>query len=91
MRLTGQATTAIGNVITNLLVHAEFVTLNKSNIKLMFALGDDMIIMAKADLMLARLRKKTETHFNMQSKHKLNQTYGTFCQMLVHHNSLGTC
>lgn len=42
-RLTGQATTAIGNVITNLIVHTDFIKYNMSQLKLMLVLGDDFV------------------------------------------------
>lgn len=42
-RLTGQATTAIGNVITNLQVHRSFVRKNIDKLQLMVMLGDDNI------------------------------------------------
>jgi hypothetical protein len=44
MRLTGQATTALGNVITNMQVHAQFVLTNYDRISLMIFLGDDMLM-----------------------------------------------
>lgn len=45
MRLTGQASTAIGNVITNQNVHKKFVCSNYINILLIMLLGDDSIIL----------------------------------------------
>lgn len=52
MRLTGQATTALGNVITNLVVHAQFVCDNYQKIKGILMLGDDGLFMcsSKPDL-----------------------------------------
>lgn len=40
-RHTGQATTAIGNVFTNLTVHVDFVIRNYARLLLMTVLGDD--------------------------------------------------
>lgn len=41
MRLTGQATTSIGNFCVNLMTHREFISLNQSKVRFMAGLGDD--------------------------------------------------
>lgn len=45
MRTTGQATTALGNVITNMQVHAQFTIDNYDQIQLMLLLGDDNLML----------------------------------------------
>lgn len=51
-RLSGQATTAIGNVITNLLVHKQFYKANKHRLAKYLCLGDDclMLMTSKPDV-----------------------------------------
>lgn len=44
MRLTGQATTAVGNLITNMQVHAKFVKKNMHLLLRGLFLGDDMLM-----------------------------------------------
>lgn len=68
MRSTGQATTSLGNVITNLQVHCQFVLDNMDKIKMMFFLGDDMIMLFISQPNTKDLRKNIATYFNMQSK-----------------------
>lgn len=46
-RLTGQATTAIGNAIVNLIVHNDFVIRNLHHLQFMVFLGDDNLMMFK--------------------------------------------
>jgi len=47
MRLTGQATTALGNLITNMQVHCDFVLKNKHMLLRGLFLGDDMLMIFK--------------------------------------------
>lgn len=42
-RLTGQATTAIGNVITNLMVMRRFIKINIQHVLFLGVLGDDNV------------------------------------------------
>lgn len=44
MRLSGQATTAIGNVITNMQVHQDMILEMMDNIEVILMLGDDNLI-----------------------------------------------
>lgn len=44
-RLSGQATTALGNIIVNLLVHKQFVKANYTRILKYLGLGDDVLVM----------------------------------------------
>jgi hypothetical protein len=41
MRLTGQATTALGNFLVNLMTHREFLELNDDKLTFVMMLGDD--------------------------------------------------
>nr|QDH88955.1 MAG: RNA-dependent RNA polymerase [Riboviria sp.] len=84
MRLTGQATTALGNVITNLQVHSKFICDNLDLIAGMFFLGDDMIIIFKNIPNTRNLRDDIEVKFNMQSKFHINNNHGTFCNFIAY-------
>lgn len=44
LRLTGQATTSLGNFLINLAAHAEFIKNNWNNIQIVLILGDDILI-----------------------------------------------
>lgn len=79
MRLTGQATTALGNLITNLQTHCQFVVRNQAMIEAMIFLGDDMIGFMKAKPNVEKLKKEIATQFNILSKSTYNEDYGTYC------------
>lgn len=79
MRLTGQATTALGNFITNMQVHAKFVCDNYDNIVLILGLGDDNLMLTKGNLDTSKLKNYVASAFNMQTEEKFNEDHGTFC------------
>lgn len=79
MRLTGQATTAIGNVIVNMLTLCEFVNDNKSSINYMLFLGDDSLLALNNEIDISKLENHIRDNFNMQSKAALKKHQGTFC------------
>ncbi|UYL94275.1 MAG: putative polyprotein [Tvarminne alphaendornavirus] len=89
MRLTGQATTAIGNVIVNLIVHSQFVLDNMKHIKLMLVLGDDGAILMDRKPNLDGLRRRLEDRYNMQCKPNYYRGYGTFCCLLLYRTLTG--
>nr|AYE54433.2 polyprotein of PvEV-1 [Phaseolus vulgaris alphaendornavirus 1] len=82
MRLTGQATTAIGNVLTNMQVHAKFIHKHWNILEVGLFLGDDMCLVFKHKPSYHHLKNDIATMFNMQSKESWNSNYGTFCSML---------
>jgi UDP:flavonoid glycosyltransferase YjiC (YdhE family) len=84
MRLTGQATTALGNALVNLMAHMHLFNKNKAIINLMMVLGDDMLCLTSQDPDVAGLRKQIERRYNMQSKSKVDQHQGTFCCMIAY-------
>jgi hypothetical protein len=88
-RHTGQATTALGNVIVNLLVHMHFVQKMGSSLKLMLVLGDDNIMLCKRGVTSKQVSENSARHFNMVSKPFINPHYGTFLRMIVYRNSMG--
>jgi hypothetical protein len=90
MRLTGQATTAIGNVITNMLVHWRFYSANKSAIKMVIMLGDDNLSLIDRPLNTNHLRSQIKNYYNMKSSATTNEGFGTFCGMLINRTSDGS-
>ncbi|BAV69339.1 polyprotein [Winged bean alphaendornavirus 1] len=89
MRLTGQATTAIGNCLTNLLVHMKLVKRLGSQLKLFLVLGDDGLMLIDGMVNTDSLNRELKVHHNMMCKPKLSSVVGTFCCMIVGKNHLG--
>ncbi len=89
MRLTGQATTAIGNAITNMLVHRKLAQQAGNNLKLFLILGDDGLMFTEEMVDVHKLNAEMKTKHNMMCKPRVSQQVGTFCCMLVAKNHLG--
>jgi hypothetical protein len=88
MRHTGQATTALGNAIVNLLVKMRLVRKLGKNMRLMLVLGDDNIMLAKIGVVTTKMvSENSARHFNMQSKPKVSKRSGNFLRMTVYKNS----
>ncbi|AEX28369.1 unnamed protein product [Persea americana alphaendornavirus 1] len=83
MRLSGQATTALGNVITNLQVHCKFVKKNSISMQLGLFLGDDMCMLFSEKPSIKNLRNDIACEFNMQSKDEWSYNGATFCSMIL--------
>lgn len=66
-RLTGQASTALGNVSINFLVHMSFVKKNYNLIRIMLALGDDNLMALAAKPDVSKLKQNIKLKYNMQS------------------------
>jgi 2-polyprenyl-3-methyl-5-hydroxy-6-metoxy-1,4-benzoquinol methylase len=89
MRLTGQSTTALGNLITNMQVHLEFLKRNDSKVKLTFFLGDDILVMLSDKPDVSWLEKFTKQSHNMKSTQRLSDKSGLFCCMIAYRNPYG--
>jgi hypothetical protein len=89
MRLTGQSTTALGNLITNMQVHLEFLKKNDSKVKLVFFLGDDILVMLNNKPDVSWLDKFTKKAHNMKSTQRLSDVSGLFCCMIAYKNPYG--
>jgi len=83
MRLSGQATTALGNVITTMQVHTDFVLKYGESIQLLMMLGDDIIILLDKPIINTNIRDNSKIYFNMKTKDSLQKYYGTFCCFIV--------
>jgi hypothetical protein len=84
MRLSGQVTTAIGNLIVNLVVHNRLFAKNRHLIVAMYALGDDNIMFSSGEVDVTGHGTVTKKIYNMISKVKSNPNVGVFLSMLVH-------
>jgi len=89
MRMTGQATTALGNVIVNMLVHADWVIANYAIILLMVLLWDDNSAIIKSEPSKPS-RKTIAQKYNMQSSATVLRNHSTFLRMIIYPNSYGT-
>lgn len=69
-------TTAIGNVITNMQVHAKFFYDNEKCTLLALLLGDDNTAIMSAAPDVTKLRKHIAHNFNMKSKDFYDRDYG---------------
>jgi hypothetical protein len=84
MRLTGQATTALGNWLVNLLVHCELIRRNKHNIIITLKLGDDHLTISRQPMQgVPEYKKRCGLKFNMVCTDESKHGFGTFCQMVV--------
>jgi hypothetical protein len=68
MRLTGQATTAIGNAIVNLDTHSDYVVTYKRSINAILVLGDDILFAQKQKPNVNQLKKDCRCMHNMVTK-----------------------
>ncbi|BCL84886.1 polyprotein [Phytophthora endornavirus 2] len=88
-RLTGQVTTAIGNVIINLLVHRRLVEIHSASIKRMLVLGDDNLMFTNREIDARALRRTVADYYNMQSKAVMFTKHGTFCSLVAYRSVHG--
>lgn len=89
MRLTGQATTSLGNMLVNLTVHHKFIKTNEDNIKLMLVLGDDNLCLMTQEPNVEHLKNQMAIEYNMKCKPSWSSYGGTFCQMLLYNSHIG--
>jgi hypothetical protein len=83
MRHTGECSTALGNVITNLTLHIPLIENNQSQLICMLALGDDNLTVAKIKLDSKFMKKETADFYNIICKPKDFAEVGQFCKMLI--------
>ncbi len=89
-RLTGQATTALGNALVNMMVHSRLVEENKRHVRLVCILGDDNLILSEHKISSWRQVKDSKDYYNMVSKASHSKEVGTFLQQVCYTNSVGT-
>ncbi|BBZ90074.1 polyprotein [Brown algae endornavirus 2] len=90
MRTTGQATTAIGNVITNMQANLPVIEKYGATIKLMMMLGDDNLMNMEVLVNTKEAEKNIAVTCNMQSIGIVRTKGGNFCSMVCHTRSDGT-
>jgi PHD/YefM family antitoxin component YafN of YafNO toxin-antitoxin module len=86
-RHTGQATTAIGNFIINLVVHMRFVNLLGTNLILMVGLGDDNAFVSKVAVTEKQVSTNSARHFNMVSEPHVSNDSAGYLRMLIYKNN----
>lgn len=91
MRLTGQATTALGNVIVNMFVHWRFVIRNQCSILAIYMLGDDNLMLMSTEPDTTGLRKEIADYYNMMSKATKSTNEGVFCCLMCYKHIDGYC
>ncbi|ALT66307.1 polyprotein [Hordeum vulgare alphaendornavirus] len=79
MRLTGQATTALGNAITNLCVHWRLCSKLGNDWKLFVLLGDDGALLTNRTLSNKEVKTHGKLLYNMIMKPNTHNNVGTFC------------
>nr|UIA10510.1 polyprotein [Alphaendornavirus sp.] len=89
-RHTGQATTALGNAIVNLIVKMKIVNELGNRLQLMLVLGDDNIILTKGEITADQITKNSARHFNMQSEASVSKHCGGFLRMLIYKNNVNS-
>jgi len=88
-RLTGQATTSIGNAIVNLIVKQRLVKKLGKSLVLMLLLGDDNIMICKPPITKKEIELNSARHYNMQSEASVRADHGGFLRMLIYRNNTG--
>jgi hypothetical protein len=89
MRLTGQATTSLGNAIINMLCHRRFVERMGARILMICFLGDDNNIYVEGFPNTDLLNRETASYYNMFSKAKTRKAVGQFCSLLFYESAGG--
>jgi len=88
-RLTGQASTSIGNTIVNLNVHADFVERFMASLVIMLVLGDDNMMIIRGVVTREEVMLHSARQHNMVSKPVISKVGGNFLRMTVYTNSNG--
>lgn len=83
MRMTGQATTALGNVIVNLICHRELFSKHCKTIELMLVLGDDNAILIESEIDVKGLGTRFQERCNMTCECSQSRTVGCFLRQLI--------
>jgi hypothetical protein len=83
MRTTGQASTALGNCLINLLIHWRIAAALKDSLNLMLVLGDDMITLYSGDLNMRFWRGWVAENYNMTCTDHIDEDIGVFCSYLI--------
>jgi len=87
MRLSGQATTALGNWITDMQVHAKFICDNIDKICYILMLGDDNNMGLREKVNVSNLKTHIATHYNMMCDPRIDSTTARFCCFLTANNN----
>jgi hypothetical protein len=87
-RQTGQASTAIGNLIVNFTTHMGFVERLGKHLKMMLGLGDDNAFITSTPVTTNDVKLNSARHFNMVSDPFISKDYAGYLRMLIYVNPL---
>jgi hypothetical protein len=90
MRLSGQATTALGNAVNNMACHWRFCSRLGDRLKMVCILGDDNIYYVQDKPDTDRLNRETAVYYNMFSTATHRKTVGQFCSLLIYESNSGS-
>jgi hypothetical protein len=83
MRLSGQATTALGNFITNLIVHTKTIKRYEASLRCALFLGDDIIINSTVKIAVNAVGRESKSLFNMVCVGNSYRNHGRFISMIL--------
>ncbi|QUP79367.1 polyprotein [Hygrophorus penarioides endornavirus 1] len=89
MRQTGQATTALGNYLVNLMCHQRFVARLGQRLLLMLGLGDDNLSFIKGQPDTAGLKTEIKQYCNMQCTTSATTNGGVFLRHIAYRTEQG--
>ncbi len=83
-RLTGQASTSLGNVICSMSCSMHLIQDNRSKIKGAIFLGDDSLILSTDKVNIQHYKKKAADLYNYKVSIDQHEHCGTFCSLLCY-------
>jgi hypothetical protein len=84
LRHSGEPTTALGNCLINLAITALSITQTKrKDIRAMFVMGDDMIMLTKRKEDLKMVKEKGKRLANSILKPNISKSCGPFCSFII--------
>lgn len=86
MRLTGQATTALGNAIVNLIAHRELIERNYDIMQLVWILGDDFFAAMSEYPSMKGVVENIRVKYNMINTYEIKDDVTRYCQFMVYRN-----
>jgi hypothetical protein len=90
MRLSGQATTALGNAVVNMLCHTPLLEQLGGNLILCLWIGDDISIISRVNIDAAKFKKQMRVTMNQLSKPKVNNDVSELASFVIYKTQDGT-
>jgi hypothetical protein len=89
MRLTGQATTALGNAIVDMLCNTDLVLSLNNSLHAMVILGDDNAMYVSDWVDKQSVERRIRTKYNMNSRLYYSRISTDFCGLMMYENNSG--